>query len=72
MEKLKRPLAIICLIFMGILIVGAIVLAVIGSEEATKLLMADLFCLMVVPVVFYGYQMFLNGVKRKREEEEKE
>lgn len=69
MEKLRRPLAIICLVFMGILIVGAIALAVIGTEEAAKLLMADLFCLMVVPAVFYGYQMFLNGVKKKREEE---
>ncbi|MDO4329925.1 MAG: hypothetical protein Q4C66_11405 [Lachnospiraceae bacterium] len=69
MEKFRRPLAIICLVLMGILIVGAIVLAVIGTEEATKLLMADLFCLMVVPAVFYGYQMFLNGVKRRREEE---
>lgn len=70
MEKWKRPLAVICLAFMGLLIVGAIVLAVIGTEDALKLLMADLFCLMVVPAVFYGYQIFLNGMKNRKEEDE--
>lgn len=71
MEKFRRPLAIVCLILIGILIIGAIVLAVIGTEETEALLMADLFCLMVVPAVFYGYQMFLNGLKKKREDDKK-
>lgn len=72
MKKMKRPLAIICLFLMGILIIGAIVLAMIGTEESAKLLMADLFCLMVVPAVFYGYQIFLNGIKKQDEQDEEQ
>ena len=44
MERCKRPLAILCLVLMGILILGALVLAIIGTEDALRLLMADLFC----------------------------
>ena len=64
MERCKRPLAIICLVLMGILILGALVLAIIGTEDALRLLMADLFCLMVVPAVFYGYLLVLKFKKR--------
>mgnify|MGYP000005467745 CR=1 FL=1 len=71
MERLKRPLAILCLILMGILIVGAVVLALIGTERSARLLMADLFCLIVIPVAFYGYQMLMNVMKKKNPEEEK-
>ena len=39
--KYRRPLAVIGLILMGILAAGAIILAVIGSEWAMRLLMAD-------------------------------
>ena len=64
MERCKRPLAILCLVLMGILILGALVLAIIGTEDALRLLMADLFCLMVVPAVFYGYLLVLQFTKR--------
>ena len=50
MERYRRPLAVICLVLIGILIVAALVLAVIGTEQALRLLAADLFCLIVVPV----------------------
>ena len=63
MERCKRPLAILCLVLMGILILGALVLAIIGTEDALRLLMADLFCLMV-PAVFYGYLLVLKFKKR--------
>lgn len=68
MERFKRPLAILCLILMGILILGALILAVIGTEDALRLLMADLFCLMVVPAVFYGYLLVLKLKKQKDDE----
>ncbi|MDO5416380.1 MAG: hypothetical protein Q4F29_04195 [Lachnospiraceae bacterium] len=68
MERFRRPLAVICLILMGILILAALILAIIGTEEALRLLMADLFCLMVVPAVFYGYQLLLNMKKKRMDE----
>lgn len=67
MERLKRPLATLCLIVMGILILGALVLAMIGTERALRLLMADLFCLMVVPACFYGYLLIIRLRKRNKE-----
>lgn len=68
MERFKRPLAILCLILMGGLILGALVLAVIGTEDALRLLMADLFCLMVVPALFYGYLLVLKLKKKQNNE----
>lgn len=68
MERFRRPLAVICLVLMGILIAAALVLAVIGTEQALRLLAADLFCLIVVPVAFYGYQMLLNLKKKQNEQ----
>ncbi len=64
----KRILAIIGLVIMGILIVGAIILAIVGTELALKLLMADLFCLIVVPALIYGYQIFFRAVNRKNKD----
>ena len=72
MERMKRPLAIVCLILMGVLIAGAVILALIGTEEAARLLMADLFCLIVIPAVFYGYQMLLDMIKKKEHDNEKD
>lgn len=72
MERMKRPLAIVCLILMGVLIAGAVILALIGTEEAARLLMADLFCLIVIPAVFYGHQMLLNMIKKKEHDNEKD
>ena len=72
MERMKRPLDIVCLILMGVLIAGAVILALIGTEEAARLLMADLFCLIVIPAVFYGYQMLLNMIKKKEHDNEKD
>ena len=71
MERFKRPLAILSLILMGTLIFGALILAVIGTEDALRLLMADLFCLMVVPAAFYGYLLVLK-LKKQQEEESQE
>lgn len=66
MERFKRPLAIICLLLMGILLIGALILAFIGTENALRLLMADLFCLIVVPAVFYAYLLALKLKKKEK------
>ena len=65
--KYRRPLALIGLILMGILAAGAIILAVIGAEWALRLLMADLFCLMIIPAIIYGYQIFFTMINRKNQ-----
>ncbi len=70
MNRWKRPLAIICLVLIGILAAGALILAVIGTEQARRLLIADLFCLMVVPAVFYGYQMLLKLTHKPEDPED--
>lgn len=70
MEKCKRPLAILALILIGLLLLGAIVLALIGTAEATRLLMLDLFLLVCVPAVFFVYQHLLNLLKDRKEKEE--
>ena len=70
MERYRRPLAVICLVLIGIVIVAALVLAVIGTEQALRLLAADLFCLIVVPVAFYGYQLLLDLKKKRKEDEQ--
>ena len=72
MERMKRPLAIVCLILMGVLIAGAVILAPIGTEQPARLPMADPFCLIVIPAVFYGYQMLLNMIKKKEHDNEKD
>ena len=68
MERFKRPLAILCLIAIGILLIGAVVLAIFWTDETSGLLMADLFCLIVIPCIFYAYQMMLNLIKRKNKD----
>lgn len=65
--KYRRPLAVIGLILMGILAAGAIILAVIGTEWALRLLIADLFCLMIIPAIIYGYQIFFAMINRKNQ-----
>ena len=69
-SRQKWILAVICLVLIGILIVAALVLAVIGTEQALRLLAADLFCLIVVPVAFYGYQLLLDLKKKRKEDEQ--
>ena len=68
--KYRRPLAVIGLILMGILAAGAIILAVIGTEWALRLLIADLFCLMIIPAIIYGYQIFFAMINRKNQDSE--
>ncbi len=71
MNRWKRAFAIIGLILIGILIVGSIILAFMGTELSRQLLMADLFCLMVIPACFYGYQIFLNLRNQKNGKQDK-
>lgn len=64
----KRILAIVALILISILYLAAFVLAFINSPLARSLLMAALFCTIVLPAVLYGYLVFTERFGNKKDE----
>lgn len=63
--NLRRILALIGVLLLLSLYIASLILGIIGSPRALELLMAALFCTIVVPAVLYGYGIFLNGTKNK-------
>lgn len=63
--KMKRLLALIGVIIIAICYAVALVSAFIGSPNARNMLMAALFCTIVVPVVLYAYQLVYKLSKKK-------
>lgn len=55
--KSKRILAMAGVVIILICYAIALVCAFIGSPNARSMLMAALFCTIVVPVILYAYQM---------------
>ena len=53
----KRILAIIALILIALLYGATLVLAFMGSPNTSGLLMASLFCTIVIPVFIYVWQL---------------
>ncbi|HJA71915.1 MAG TPA: hypothetical protein IAA07_10140 [Candidatus Lachnoclostridium stercoravium] len=53
----KRILAIIALVLIVLLYAATLILAFIGSPSTSGLLMASLFCTIVVPVIIYVWQL---------------
>ena len=53
----KRILAIIALVLVVLLYAATLILAFIGSPSTSGLLMASLFCTIVVPVIIYVWQL---------------
>ena len=53
----KRILAIIALVLIVLLYAATLILAFIGSPSTSRLLMASLFCTIVVPVIIYVWQL---------------
>lgn len=52
-------------VFLILLLYGAsLVLGIIGSPKALELLLAALFCTMVVPAMIYGYGVLLKNSGR--------
>lgn len=52
-------------VFLILLLYGAsLVLGIIGSPKALDLLLAALFCTMVVPAMIYGYGVLLKNSGR--------
>ena len=59
--NLRRILALAGVFIILFLYGASLVLAVIGSPGSLELLMAALFCTIVVPAVIYGYEILLKN-----------
>lgn len=56
----KRFAAIAALCLIGALYMATLIFALMDSPFARSCLMASLFCTIVVPVIVYGYMIFLR------------
>lgn len=63
--KYKRQAALITAIFLLLLYAASIVFALIDSPLAQSLLLASLYCTIVLPALFYGFNIFA-GYTRDR------
>lgn len=63
--KSKRTLALAAVILILALYAATVVFALIDSPLAQSLLMASLFCTVVVPAVLYGYLVILRYLRKK-------
>ena len=62
--NLRRIFALIG-VFLILLLYGAsLVLGIIGSPKALDLLLAALFCTMVIPAMIYGCSILLKNSRR--------
>lgn len=66
--KMKRILALGGVIIIAVLYAVALICAFIGSPAARDMLMAALFCTIVVPVVVYAHQLVYRLSKRDQDE----
>lgn len=64
--KLRRILALSGAVLLFVLYAASILFALIGSPLAQSLLMASMFCTIVVPSVLYGYTICLRYFKDKK------
>ena len=63
--KSKRILALTGAVILITLYVSSIIFALMDSPLAENLLLASLFCTIVIPAVLYGYAVALRYFKRK-------
>lgn len=63
--KSKRILALTGAVILIALYVSSIIFALMDSPLAENLLLASLFCTIVIPAVLYGYAVALRYFKRK-------
>ena len=63
--KSKRILALTGAVILIALYVSSIIFALMDSPLAENLLLASLFCTIVIPAVLYGYAVALRYFKKK-------
>ena len=66
MKDKKRILAWAGLLLFAALLISLVVLTFTGGAENT--ILAILFCLVVLPVMLYGYQMILRFLKKRNQD----
>lgn len=75
---MKRIGAIIAIFLLASMYVTALICAIIGSEFATQMLQAALFCTIFIPVLLYAYIFLMKALNKgkipgeKQEETETE
>lgn len=64
--KYKRILAMVVIIVLLLLYISTVVFSLMDSPMAESLLLASLFCTVVLPSVMYGYALLIKYTKRDR------
>ncbi len=69
--NMKRILSIVMLILIALLYIATLILAFADSPFARQCLMAALFCTIVLPVVFYAFQLVTKQIEDRSKKDEK-
>lgn len=64
--KYKRVLAMAVVVILLLLYASTVVFSLIDSPLAEELLLASLFCTVVLPAVLYGYTILIKYTRRKK------
>lgn len=64
MKKTKQILAIAMIVFLVGLYIITLIAAITSTPATSGLFKASLFCTMVLPIMFYIYQMVYKNYKR--------
>lgn len=67
--KYKRWLAALAVLLILALYASTLVFAMMDSPLAQSLLMASMFCTVVVPAVLYGYSVIIKYTKDKNKKD---
>lgn len=60
--KLKQIIAIICIVLLSLMILATLLVAVLGGSK--NLLLALVFCDVVIPIVMYAYLLITKQLKK--------
>ncbi len=63
--KTKRILAFLGVVILIALYISSIIFALIDSPLAENLLLASLFCTIVIPAILYGYAVAIRYFNKK-------
>ncbi len=70
MKKIKRILALLGVILLLAMYGSTLVFALMDSPNSGNMLMASIYCTIVVPVFLYAVQLAAKAVKKKKESED--
>ena len=67
--RFRRVLAFAGVLILAGLYLASLILAILGDERSSNLLMASIFASIVLPVLLYAYQLAWKITHRDREED---